>query len=239
MVVALIWILQVILFIVGTVFAFKKRGRNNKVAILPIRIRVILSTSLVAAAFLIYLNSNQGFKTYTLYVLIGMVFSSIGDLILARIIKSKNKMLIGGSSFVCGHILYITAYILTMKENGLSFFNTGFILGFIVYLFFLSIGWIRYIKRKKFKAKVRLGLISYGLFIALMASTALSFAWSYGGLSIITAIGALSFLLSDSLIGIVDYGGASIKNRNILVWLTYIIGQMGIIYTPWLISYFK
>lgn len=239
MVVALLWVSQIILFIVGTVFAFKMRGSNNRAVILSIKVRVVLSISLVAAALLVYINSNTEFKNYALYVLIGMIFSSIGDLILARIIKVKNTMPIGGSFFACAHIFYMTAYILTMKENGFSFFNTGFILGFIIYLFFLAIGWMRFIKRKKFKAKVKFGLLTYGLFIALMASTAFSFACSYGGASVITAFGAFSFLVSDSLIGIVDYGGAPIKNRNIFVWLTYIIGQMGIIYTPWLISYFK
>jgi hypothetical protein len=41
-------------------------------------------------------------------------------------------------------------------------------------------------------------------------------------------------MASDFLIGVTDIRGTAIRHANDWIWLTYVGGQMGIIYAAWL-----
>ena len=43
-----------------------------------------------------------------------------------------------------------------------------------------------------------------------------------------------SFYISDTIIGITDIGRAALKRPHLWIWLTYVLGQMGIIYGVWI-----
>lgn len=42
------------------------------------------------------------------------------------------------------------------------------------------------------------------------------------------------FYISDKIIGITDIGRAALKRAHLWIWLTYVLGQMGIIYGVWI-----
>jgi len=77
------------------------------------------------------------------------------------------------------------------------------------------------------------GALVYGLWIGVMASCALALATTLGGAWWLAALGALSFVLSDALIAVTDIGGTRIPRPNDWIWVTYLAGQMGIVYAPW------
>ena len=77
---------------------------------------------------------------------------------------------------------------------------------------------------------VNVGALVYGSWIAVMAAFALGMAAALGGGWWLAVLGGLSFVVSDFLIGITDIGGVDIENANDWIWLTYLAGQMGIIY---------
>jgi len=55
-----------------------------------------------------------------------------------------------------------------------------------------------------------------------------------GGWWWIIPLGAVLFYISDTIIGITDIGRVMLKRPHLWIWLTYIMGQMGIIYGVWL-----
>lgn len=239
MVVGIILASQIILLALGTMIAFKRKAKLNNTVILPMWVKAFLSLSLIAASWLIYKDGNDVLKIYSKLVFWGMVFSAIGDLIRAGIIKAYKSPMRGVVAFLFAHIMYIWAYILTAGKLGYSFLSPGFYIGIIFYEIIFWLGWIAFLGRKKFKYIIKIGLICYGSFLCIMASIAASLAWSLGGSWIVIAFGAFFFFISDFLIGIIDFGKAPIKYRHIWVWIAYILGQIGIIYTPWIVKLFS
>ena len=77
-------------------------------------------------------------------------------------------------------------------------------------------------------AALNVGSLIYGMWIGAMAATALALGNAVGFW--LTAAGALFFVASDFVIGITEIRGLAFKNANDWVWLTYVVGQMGIVY---------
>ena len=97
----------------------------------------------------------------------------------------------------------------------------------------ILIGWSFLIRNPKQKKALYIGGLAYGLWIGIMASFALSLAITLGGTWWMAAAGALLFAVSDAIIGVTKIGGISFRYSEIWVWLTYVLGQMGIIYAGW------
>jgi uncharacterized membrane protein YhhN len=90
------------------------------------------------------------------------------------------------------------------------------------------VGWWFLIRNPQRGVVTNVGALVYGLWISVMASFALGLAYGLGFW--ITALGGLLFVSSDFLIGMTDIRGIQLRNANDWVWLTYVAGQMGIIY---------
>lgn len=224
---------QILLLLAGVIIAFKARDKYNVTNALPVWIKVFLSFSLVLSALMIYSNENNILKIYSLMVFMGMLFSFIGDLKRIRTTNSNKSLLAGGAEFGLAHIMYISAFFITADNIGFSLVNIKFYMGIFFYGIFLLTGWILFVGRKKFNIKTKILLACYGSILSLMAAGAASLAWGIGYEGIVLALGSFFFFTSDFLIGLVDFGGVKIKYRNIWVWITYIMGQIGIIYMPW------
>jgi uncharacterized membrane protein YhhN len=69
-----------------------------------------------------------------------------------------------------------------------------------------------------------------------MVFTAFVLAAVNGGIWWAAAFGALTFMASDLIIAITKIRRVSFKSSEILIWFTYLLGQIGIIYTPWFLS---
>ncbi len=201
---------------------------------LPRPARMLLSFSLLLAAWIVWLGPVGRIGVYSQWVAFGMVASFVGDLIMARLIHLPNRLIGGMVAFAIAHGLYITAYIRTMQTVGapgaVDRLIAGLVIGLIGYGVITLLGWRFLIRNPQKETAINIGALVYGLWISVMASCALALALAFGGGFWLTAVGGLFFVCSDFITGMTDIRGISIKNANDWVWLTYVAGQMGIVY---------
>lgn len=228
-----IWLalFQLTLFLIGILGPWRDPPALKTNGRLARPVRMLLSFSLVVAAFVIWFGGAK-MPVYAQWVALGMLASFIGDLVMARLIPLPNRLIGGMIAFGIAHALYITAYVQTMQTisslEPYNRFNAGLITGLLFYGAFTILGWWFLIRNPQKDAAINFGALGYGLWISVMASSALGLAYALG--LWLTAIGGLLFVASDFLIGITDIRGIKIKNANDWIWLTYVAGQMGIIY---------
>jgi hypothetical protein len=230
---AALWIAQVVIFTAGWLGPWRDvppRATNGR---LPVAIRMLLSLSLVCAALLIRQRGRPEFAAYTHLVFLGMAASFVGDLIMARLLPLPNRLIGGMLAFAAAHALYVSAYVSALHLRGASVDNAGLWLGLALYGACSLGGWWLFIRNPARGTAVNTGALVYGTWIAVMAAFALALAAGLGGAWWIVALGGFLFVASDFLIGITDIRGVRIRNANDWIWLTYVAGQMGIIYAPW------
>ena len=226
MIIGLLVLIQLILFAIGILGPWRDANATGR---LPRAIRMLLSFSLVVAAFVIWLSGAKQ-ATYVQWVAFGMLASFIGDLIMAKLIPLPDRLIGGMIAFGIAHILYITAYVLTIQANHADLLSFGFMLGIGFYAIVSIIGWLMLIRNLQKDTATNIGALVYGMLIGTMAAFALGLASAVGSGFWLTAIGGLFFITSDFLIGVTDIRGIKIKNANDWIWLTYVAGQAGIIY---------
>lgn len=229
MLIALLFLTQLLLFATGLLGPWRDANTNGH---LPRPIRMLLSFSLLVAAFVIWRSGTKQ-AAYAQWVLAGMAASFIGDLIMARLIPLPNRLIGGMIAFGIAHALYITAYVQTISAIVRSFDSAivGLALGFGFYGAISIGGWWMLIRNPQKETAINIGALVYGLWIGVMASFALALATALGGTFWLTALGGLLFVSSDFIIGVTDIRGISLKNANDWVWLTYAAAQMAIVYT--------
>lgn len=230
MVIPVLFFAQLALFAAGWLGPWRDASGRQTNGRLPLQARLLLSLSLLAAALLVWGISSNAWIAYRQWVLLGMAVSFIGDLIMARVIPVPDRLVGGIAAFAVAHALYITAFVQTILASGASLPNAGLVLGLILYELWAVGGWWILIRDPAKGTVVNAGALMYGLWIGVMASFALALAVALGGGFWLTALGGLVFMVSDFIIGITDIRGISLKNANDWVWLTYVAGQMGIIY---------
>jgi hypothetical protein len=236
MLIGVLWIAQVTLFVAGWLGPWRDAPERHTNGRLPWPVRMLLSLSLLLAAFLIWRSSTTQVAMYSQWVFLGMLASFGGDLIMARLIRLPNRLIGGMVAFGIAHGLYITAYVQTIQANAAALPNSGLWLGLALYGLFTVGGWWFLIRNPQKETAINIGALVYGLWISTMASFALALATALGGAYWITALGGLLFVSSDFIIGATDIHGIQLKNANDWIWLTYVAGQMGIIYAAWVWS---
>ena len=124
---------QIILFLMGAIYAIgqTKRTRNNMP--LPLAVRLILSFSLTGSAIWIWLQDPS--VEYSTWVALGMTLSTVGDLFMAGLIPIGHRLIGGMVTFALAHCFYVKAFL----QTGISW--NGFWIGLLVYGLFLIIGW--------------------------------------------------------------------------------------------------
>ncbi|MBI4785748.1 MAG: lysoplasmalogenase [Chloroflexi bacterium] len=237
MAIASLWLAQLALFAVGIFGPWRDAPERKNNGRLALPARMLLSFSLVAAAFIIWQGGASKIAVYSQWVFFGMLASFIGDLIMARLIPMPNRLIGGMVAFGIAHALYITAYNQTIQIiSSLAPYDrwiTGLSLGIGFYGVVSVVGWWLLIRNPEKGGAINIGALVYGLVIGVMASYALALGYALGFW--LTAIGGLLFVASDFIIGITDIRGIQVKNANDWVWLTYVAGQMGIIYAGWVV----
>jgi hypothetical protein len=223
---------QIVAFLVGWAGPWRdppEQDTNGRV-VWPIRMG--LSFSLVVGAAVVWFEAPAGSPAaaYAGYALLGMGASFIGDLIMARLIPTPNRLLGGMVAFAAAHALYIRAYASAVSAAGGSLFGVALIVALLLYLAATFLGWRNYVRNPSKPDALNIGALVYGSWIAVMASCAVAMAAALGGQWWLAAFGGVSFILSDFLIGTTDIGETRIENANDWIWLTYLAGQMGIVY---------
>lgn len=175
-----------------------------------------------------------GPSRYAVFMVFGALFGFLGDYFLHA--KGCVPYFITGlSSFLTGHIMYITAFSVTLLNTfpDYSFFAFHEI---IIYTFII-VGVICVCRKRKFKFKSKTLVVAvavYAVAIILMLVKAVSlglycYTYGYGRAVLILiclAVGALCFVLSDSTLVIILFGGKKgsypLKIFNII---TYYMAQ--------------
>jgi len=202
------WILAVITIVLKSSESLKTKTGLIKI-IKPI-------PAMSAAIFAIYMNLPTPTLFYLLLA-IALVFCALGD------IGMEINVLPGLGLFLFAHIFYTTNFLIQSMTIGVSPTSLG-IFGIVLvvmmgYIYFYQ----RYLKttQKEVEAAMLKAVNIYALMISLTLSTAL-LLWLTSGamLGSIPLIGAVFFVISDSIIGIREFHH-DIKNGEIIILSTY------------------
>lgn len=161
-----------------------------------------------------------------------MFMSSIGDIFLMRFMgldrTFPNYFIWGAASFMIAHIIYTLSYRSLAASKGLSFFNGGVVLAVIIAL--CGLVYVLYTCHHRNDYSNFLLVTIYLFIICINCASIFSYSWASiqnRPWTILAAVGALSFFISDFIIGIGML--ADINRYNHLIWWFYPIGQILII----------
>lgn len=204
------------------------KTRFNKVlGFIPLisnKTKITISISLLAFACILYFMNHSYVQ---LLCLIGMAFSFIGDIALNSMPLEKrphSMLYIGALFFICTHLMYALAYYTRITTQSDKYFNLGAILAVLFVVALIAITIIKFVlSSKKTKHMTFIVFGVYSFIITLNFMTICSYSYSAHSIAF---IGAISFLISDYIIGIETL--FKIKNDTLrkLVWIFYPIGQI-------------
>jgi uncharacterized membrane protein YhhN len=187
----------------------------------------IAKALIIPSLMLFYHFSVRGrYETIHRLVMSGLFFSWIGDVVLQLIDLptelgiSQDLLFIGGlCAFLVTHVIYFIGFSLPRGRN--TIFRThiwGLVLvvlyGFIMlYFLYRSLG------------DMKVPVIAYTLIILVMLTAAINRYGKVNGLSyILVLIGAILFVISDSLIAINKFH-MKINFAGVMIMLTYVTAQ--------------
>lgn len=160
------------------------------------------------------------------FIIVGLILSALGDtlLMLDREFVGAGFFLFGLAAFLCTHLCY-TAALFSMAGARVGYLrrNIWLLLPFLIYLaLFLRLLW------PGIPGGMHAPVALYGTAITIMALSAVNLRdhVPFRGYRMVV-LGALFFLLSDSLIGIARFV-TPFYGAGIAIMVTYIVGQYGI-----------
>ncbi|NNJ12442.1 lysoplasmalogenase [Chloroflexales bacterium ZM16-3] len=188
------------------------------------------SLMLALAAWAFYLLSAMPtpLAAFSLAIAIGMSVSFVADLIMAEIIRMPNRVIGGIVVFAVAHLAYIAATLLLARALGrIPLFAmlacaAACVLGGAVY-------WRAAVDSPNAPAPLRWGSLGYLVALGVMTGLAWGLAITWPTLWPL-ALGALLFFISDAILGNQIFRRNNWRGVGDVVWLTYIIGQAGIVW---------
>lgn len=171
------------------------------------------------------------FRTADRYLcMAAMIISSFGDVLLMNF-RGLSKFLpnyftLGAVLFMSAHIFYFAAFLYMIRMQGHPVINAGFFFGIGLITSALILLTYLTIKTGNFKFSMFILCIIYLIFIGANCCIIFSLAYSAKGIALLTAVGALSFFISDLMIGLDRLAGISSPLLDELVWWFYPVGQV-------------
>lgn len=158
---------------------------------------------------------------FTKMVLLGLVFSVGGDV--ALMFKgSPIYFILGLSSFLIAHVCYIIGmYRFPNFRKGMMFQKVLILLPFLYTIGFLNHLWPDL-------GEMKIPVVVYGLVITAMGWSALNMKKRVNQSAVnLLIMGAIFFILSDSLIAINKFQGTRYTIPFVSIWImtTYVLGQ--------------
>lgn len=190
--------------------------------------RLVLTTliSIYACALAIYSPTLP-----RLLAAVAMILSSLGDIILMDFKPITRSLpfrgfIPGALVFTGSHIFYILAFGYNIYDAGYAYLNVGVLAAFICYVAMILATLLIVLTRNvEIKSMFFLSMI-YLLVISGNCATVYSFAYSARGLAIVSAVGVLSFLISDYFIVMDKVCDITSERLRGLIWWFYPIGQI-------------
>jgi hypothetical protein len=216
------------LLILGFAFGKLDEERINRI---PRANKILSSAILVICALIWWLfgAASTPLADYAALLFFGMVFSFIGDVIMAQLLPLPQYVLFGMGAFGAAHVLYISGYlrfggVLDLQDGGAR------AVGLAVLLVLAVVLWWTLIRSPRTPAVLNYGSLGYALLLAAMAGLAVSLALQEPRF-VPLALGALLFLVSDVFLGHRLFQGGKFLLMGDLVWMTYIVGQLLIVFS--------
>ncbi|MDD4772309.1 MAG: lysoplasmalogenase family protein [Eubacteriales bacterium] len=159
-----------------------------------------------------------------------MLISSCGDILLMNF-RGLSKYLphyfvYGALLFMLAHMLYASAYLYKIKTGSYPLVNAGFFTGVALvacgFILIVLLG----LKSGGFNTGMVLLCLAYLVIIGANCCVIFSLAFSARGIALLGAAGALSFFISDMIIGIDRIAGISSPLGHELIWWFYPAGQL-------------
>lgn len=188
-----------------------------------------LMLALAAWALALLGAAGAAAAAYAYWVAVGMSLSFVADLIMAEVIRLPSRVLGGMAVFGLAHLAYLAGLVGLDRALGLGAgwlmlgWGAAFLLGAAVY-------WRRAVDTPQAAPALRAGALGYLVLLAAMTGAAWGVAarapqlWSL-------AAGALLFFISDAILGNQIFRRHNWPGVGDVVWATYIVGQMGIVWS--------
>ncbi len=173
--------------------------------------------------------SDTPLAAYAALLFFGMAFSFLGDLIMAQLLPLPQYVLFGIGAFGVAHVLYISGYLRLGGVLGLQDGRARAI-GLAALLVLAVVLWWLLIRSPQTDAVLNYGSLGYALLLAAMAGLAVSLALQEPRFAPL-AVGALLFLISDVFLGHRLFQRGKFLLVGDLVWMTYIVGQLLIVFS--------
>ncbi len=197
---------------------------------LPRPLRMALSAILVVAAFVEWRASvGTPVAGYGGWVLLGMGLGFLGDLIMAEVIPAPDRLIGGMLAFGLGHIVYVIALAHVTAALGLWQAPVSLMLWALLAGLGIAL-WHGLVQRPGGRREQNAAALVYSLLMATMNAFAIGLALRQARF-LPLALGALLFLASDTVLGHWAIRGHVWKRVNDVVWITYNLGQMLIVYS--------
>jgi len=168
--------IAIILILASFAIISKQLGKRKfYYALKPLTLLLIIALPL--------LDFREEYSTYAYLIIIGLVFSLLGDLYL---LFPEKYFTNGLYSFLLAHILYILAF-----NQGINTYCYALLVPIIVYIFIVA---------KCLKPKLggmKYPVFGYILVISIMLFSALNMDYQFGQISFV-GIGAILFAISDA-----------------------------------------
>ncbi|MFI3141467.1 MAG: lysoplasmalogenase [Clostridia bacterium] len=182
---------------------------------------------LLTGALSIQISGNL--STYAKYIMIGLILGAIGDVFLHAISKNQIWFLIGGISFLFGHICYINAFQLGINKYypDIKFIEWYEILAVAIFLaLFVSYMLIKQKDMKKLVAPMAVYAAIIGTMVVKSVGLfATDWLWgmrdgSYLPVALTVVLGAFLFISSDITLVILMFKSQK-KNRPLKIYNIY------------------
>lgn len=199
---------------------------------MPTWTRMSSSLVLVVAAWSwAVIVRNTPVATSGLLIGIGMALGFLGDLCMAGLIRTANRVLGGMSGFGLGHVAYIAAGACLASQLGLDAL-APLLLGWLIWLLIGLVGWYVVVFRGRPPTALHWAALPYSMLLATTAGVATGLTVQSPRFALF-ALGAGLFLLSDLMIAAKMFAKKSFRAIAIddLIWLSYGPGQMLIVYS--------
>ena len=197
----------------------------------PTWARMLNSATLVVAALVWWrgLAAGTPFAGYAAFIFLGMAFSFVGDLLMARVIPLPAHPIPGIVAFGVAHVFYILGCIQIAQALGAT--DGRIWAGAVVALEVLGIVlWRTLIYSPEASPVLAYGALGYALLLAGTTGAAIALAIQSPQL-IVLAVGAVLFLVSDAILGNRLLRGNDWFMVGDVVWAIYIAGQSFIVFT--------
>lgn len=181
----------------------------------PVYIKPFLILSLLAAALLSLLPEHRG-KLTTLLT-IGMLFHSAGDILLLFDGRSFIFFALGLGSFLIGHLFYICVLRAGLGKSKNAWETVAMIAPLVIApLAAMAFGAV---------LPMTIALTVYALALLYVMATGVIWAMRGKPFAWRVIFGALLFIISDALIGILAFKGITFPLRHAIVIATYLAAE--------------